>query len=86
MPSSETCLSRVTSANAVAIPVREERVSLDLELDLGQEQLVRERQRLRVELGAADHRHPLRALEQTERVVERACALGAVRRASRDCA
>ena len=38
----------------IAIPLREERVAVDVEVDLGEHELVGERQRRGVDLGAAD--------------------------------
>ena len=83
VPSSETCSSRATSTNAAAIPVREERVAVEVDVDLGENELVGERQRRCEELAAADDRDALLAGEQLERLVERAGALGAPPRSSR---
>ena len=77
-PSSETCSSREACTKALAIPLREERVALDVVVDLGQQQLVGERQRRCVDLRAADHEDAVDAVEELERLVERPGALGSV--------
>ena len=70
VPSAETCSSRATSSNASAIPCGEEGVAVDVELDLGELELVGEREGGGVDLGATDHVDALLAREESEGVAE----------------
>jgi hypothetical protein len=66
---------------------RKERVALDVGVDLGQHELVRQRQCARVQLGAPDDEDALGALNEVEGLLERARsfrALGAPLRISGD--
>jgi hypothetical protein len=55
-----------------AIPLREERVAGDVVVDLSEEQLVGERERLCVDLRAADHEDARDVSEELERLLDRA--------------
>ena len=54
VPSADTCPTRATSSNVLAIPVRKERVAGERQLDLGEHELVGARQGSGIDVGAAD--------------------------------
>src|SRR5689334_25242517 len=59
------------------VPWRKERVPVQVGVDLGEQKLVGERQRLRVDLGAADHEGLRRVGRARQRGAQRFGALGA---------
>ena len=73
-----TCGSRATSSKTSPSHGGNSVSPSTSSVDLGQHELVGERERGRVDLGAADHEHLRRVPGEVERLVERPGALGAV--------